>query len=114
VRFLRHLAAATLTVAILVALGVTWAHAGGGGLPGRSRSGPGPATPVAAQHVTARQVAERQAAAHREDGFDLADSKDLERTVIVEGILAAVVVAVSSTRHRRRQARRRTLSSASP
>jgi hypothetical protein len=59
-------------------------------------------------------VAARQAAAHRADGLDLADSKDLERTVIGEGILAAVVVAVSSTRRRRRRARRRTLSSARP
>lgn len=61
-----------------------------------------------------RQIAARQAAFRRRDGFGLGNPKSLERTIMVEAVLTTIVVAVSSTRRRRRQARRHTLSSASP
>lgn len=108
-RFLRQLAAVSLTVAVIVALGVAWSRAGGTGLDGRGRPGP-----HATAQLTPRELAARQAAFRRKDGFGLGDPKSLERTMMAEAVLTTIVVAVSSTRRRRRQARRHTLSSASP
>ena len=100
-RFLRHLAAVSLTVAVVVTLGVAWAHAGGG--PGQDRHGPRRAPPAAARQLAARQ------AARRADGFSLGNVQDLERTIMIETVLA-VVVAGSGARRQRQRARRRVLS----
>jgi hypothetical protein len=105
VRFLGHLAAVSLTVAVVVALGVAWAHAGGGsGPPGRDRRGPRQAPPVAARQLAARQAGRRAA------GFNLGNVQDLERTIMIETVLVIVVVAGSGARRQRQRARRRALS----
>lgn len=122
-RFLRHLAAATLTVAVVVALGVIWAHASGNGLARAHRPGPGsPRGVVAQQRIRALhgKVADGRIVIRgrrRPDGgFNLANLQDLERTAVVEAVVIAVVVAASAARRkqRRRARRRHTLSAASP
>ena len=104
-RFLRHLAAVVLTVAIIVALGMLWAHASGGG--GTSiGGGPGPAP----SREVLRRLAQINAGAIKVapagNGFHLADTRNLIRTCEIEAVLAAVVITVSAVRRRRRRTRR--------
>lgn len=81
-RFLRHLFAVVLVVAVIVGLGLLLAHVFGGG-PG----GPG-------------------AGGQPDDGFQLADTSNLVRTCEIEAALAAVVVTAGAIRRRRRRMRR--------
>jgi hypothetical protein len=128
VKLARHLGAALLAVAVIVALGVAWAHSpaaswlgSGPGRPGigagASRpgieSGPGgpgghvtfvpvgvPAgiRPLTADHEPVRL---RPAAA-----LNLSNLMDLARTVVIEAAFIALVVAIDVIRRRRRRARR--------
>ena len=91
-RFLRHLTAVVLAVAVIVGLGMLWAHASGGGtgIGGDVRRAP----PAGAITV------------HSDNGFHLADTGDLIRTCVIEAVLAAVVITASAVRRRHRRLRR--------
>ena len=80
-KFLRHLAAVMLVVAVIVGLGMLWAHTSGGGEAGLIRVESG-------------------------TGFHLADTRDLIRTCVIEAVLAAGVITVSAVRRRHRRGRR--------
>jgi hypothetical protein len=108
VRFLRHLAAAVLVVAIIVGLGMLWAHASGGtGVGSGPRRAP---SPEALQRV--EQIKEKIKTGvirvHSDNGFDFAGTGNLIRTCEIEAVLAAVVITVSVIWRRRRRRMRRT------
>jgi hypothetical protein len=91
-RFARHLGAALLAVAVIVALGVAWEHS-----PAASWLGAGPGRPTADHEP----VHLRPAAA-----LNLSNLMDLARTVVIEAAFIAMVVAIDVIRRRRRRARR--------
>ena len=103
-KFLRHLVAVVLTVAVIVGLGLLWAHLSGGGTGagghvGRAASR---AALIRREHVKARLVG-----IHPGDGgIQLADAGNLVKTCMVEAVLASVVITVSAIRRHRRQRRR--------
>jgi hypothetical protein len=108
VKFLRHLAAAVLVVAVIVGLGMLWAHASGGtGIGSGPRRAP---SPEAIQRV--EQIKEKIKTGvirvHSDNGFDFADTGNLIRTCEIEAVLAAVVITVSVIWRRRRRQMRRT------
>ena len=94
-RFLRQFAAVVLTVAVIVGLGMLWAHdsGSGGGIGGGLRQAPIRAGVIRVQS---------------DNGFNLADTSDLIRTGEIEAALAAVVITVSAIQRRRRRMRRAT------
>ena len=98
-KFLRHLAATVLVVAVIVGLGMLWAHAFGGTGIG---SGPRQAPP---REVLLRlhQIKAGVIRVHSDNGFHLADTGNLIRTCEIEAVLAAVVITVSVIRRRRRR-----------
>jgi hypothetical protein len=105
VKFLRHLTAVVLTVAVIVGLGMLWAHTSGGG--GTSiGSGPGPAPSrqvlLRLEQIKAGVIKVTPSG----DGFHLADTRNLIRTCEIEAALAAVVIMVGAVRWRRRRMRR--------
>jgi hypothetical protein len=102
-RFLRHLTAVLLVVAVIVGLGMLWAHASGGGT----------AVGSGLRRVPSREALTRleQAKAgvirvHSDNGLNLADTGNLIRTSEIEAALAAVVITVSAVRRRHRRMRR--------
>jgi hypothetical protein len=103
VKFLRHLAAVVLTVAVVVGLGLLWAHASGGGtgIGGALRQAPPPEVLRRAGQIKAGVIR-----VFSDNGFDLADTQDLIRTCVIEAGLAAVVITVSAVRRRHRRMRR--------
>jgi hypothetical protein len=108
VKFLRHLAAAVLVVAIILGLGMLWAHASGGTGVG---SGPGRA-PSPEALLRLKQIKENIKTGvirvRSDNGFDLADTGNLIRTCEIEAVLAAVVITVNVIWRRRRRRMRRT------
>ena len=104
-KFLRHLAAVVLAVALIVGLGMLWAHASSTG----TGSGPGRA-PSGEALVRLERIKEQIKAGvirvHSGNGFNLADTGNLIRTSEIEAGLAAVVIIASSVRRRRRRTRR--------
>jgi hypothetical protein len=103
VKFLRHLIAVVLAVAVIVGLGMLWAHASGGG-PGTGsglRRVPSPEVLRRLKEIRAGVIRVRS-----DNGFHLADTGDLIRTCVIEAVLAAVVITVSATRRRHRRTRR--------
>jgi hypothetical protein len=121
VTFLRHLAAASLTVAVVVALGVVWAHGSGNSLAGGHRVAAGSPAAIAAQRriralhgkvIDGRIVIPGHS--RQVGGFNLANVQDLTRTAVLEAVFIVVVVTASAARRRRRTRRRRALSGASP
>ena len=108
VKFLRHLAAAVLVVAIILGLGMLWAHASGGTGVG---SGPGRA-PSPEALLRLKQIKENIKTSvirvRSDNGFDLADTGNLIRTCEIEAVLAAVVITVNVIWRRRRRRMRRT------
>jgi hypothetical protein len=106
VKFLRHLAAAVLVVAIILGLGMLWAHASGGTGVG---SGPGRA-PSPEALLRLKQIKENIKTGvirvRSDNGFDLADTGNLIRTCEIEAVLAAVVITVNVIWRRRRRMRR--------
>jgi hypothetical protein len=103
VRFLRHLTAVVLVVAVIVGLGMLWAHASGGGAGAGGALRRAPSREVPARLGQAKADA---AGVRLDDGFHLGDTSDLIRTCEIEAVLAAVVVTVSAVRRRRRRTRR--------
>jgi hypothetical protein len=91
-KFLRQFTAVVLTVAVIVGLGMLWAHASGSGA--GIGSGLGEA-PIRAGVIRLQSG----------NGFNLADTSDLIRTCEIEAALAAVVITVSAIRRRRRMRR---------
>jgi hypothetical protein len=102
VKFLRHLTAVVLTVAVIVGLGMLWAHASGGTGIG---SGLGRA-PSRAALLRLDQVKAGVIRVHSDNGFHLADTGNLIRTCEIEAVLAAVAITASVIRRRHRRMRR--------
>jgi hypothetical protein len=104
VKFLRHFTAVVLAVAVIVGLGMLWAHASGGGT-GIGGSGPGRAP---SREVLPRleQIKAGVIRVNSGNGFQFADTRDLIRTCVIEAVLAAVVITVSAVRWRHRRMRR--------
>jgi hypothetical protein len=86
VKFARHLAMTLFVVAVIVAPGMTWAHA----------------NPAGGYYASGRGIPDGPGRA----GLNLSNSQDLIRTVIIETCVAATVVTVSAIRLRRRRASR--------
>jgi hypothetical protein len=102
VKFPRHLAVVVLVVAVIVGLGMLWAHASGGTGP---RQAPSPEALLRLEH-TKEQIRAGVIRVHSDNGFNLADTGNLIRTCEIEAVLAAVVIMVSVIRRRRRRMRR--------
>jgi hypothetical protein len=102
VKFLRHLTAVVITVAVIVGLGMLWAHASGG-------TGTGSGLTQAPSREALLRVEQIKAGVirvHSDNGFHLADTGNLIRTCEIEAVLAAVVITVSVARRRHRRMRR--------
>ena len=101
-RFLRHLIAVVLAVAVIVGLGMLWAHACGG-----TGSGSG-LRRVPSREATLRleQVKAGVIRVQSGSGFHLADTGDLIRTCVIEAVLATVVITAGVIRRRHRRGRR--------
>jgi hypothetical protein len=97
VKFVRQLAAVVLAVAVIVGLGMLWAHAsGGGGL----RRPPSREAALRLERIKSGVIRVQSG-----NGFQLADTGDLIRTCEIEAALAAVVITVSVVRRRHRRMR---------
>jgi hypothetical protein len=104
VKFLRHLAAAVLVIAVIVGLGMLWAHAyGGTGIGSGPKRAPSPEALLRLQQIKTGVIR-----VHSDTGFHLADTGNLTRTCEIEAVLGAVVITVSVIRRRRRRMRRTT------
>jgi hypothetical protein len=103
VRFLRHLAAVVLVVAVIVGLGMLWAHASGGGsgIGGVVRRAPPPRVLQRMREIRAGAIRGQSGA-----GLQLSNTGNLIRTCVIEAVLAAVVITVSAVRLRQRRMRR--------
>jgi len=101
VKFLRHLAAVVLAVAVIVGLGMLWAHTYGGG----PRQAPSPEAVVRLRQIN-EQIKGGVIRVRSDNGFNLADTGNLIRTCEIEAALAAAVIMVSVIRRRRRRMRR--------
>lgn len=102
-RFLRHLVAVVLAVAVIIGLGMLWAHTSGGG------TGIGGAVRRAPSRQALLRLGQLKGGVIRGpsgDGFHLGDTGSLIRTCLVESLLAAIVITVSAVRLRRRRMRR--------
>lgn len=99
----RHLIAVVLAVAVIVGLGMLWAHACGGGTGSGSdlRRAPSREALLRLEQVKAGVIR-----VHSGNGFHLADTGDLIRTCVIEAVLATVVITVSAVRRRRHRGRR--------
>jgi hypothetical protein len=114
VKFIRHLAAALIAVAVIVTLGVAWAHSPAASWIGAGSSRPGrPVAPVGLRtppHGLVKAGADRIVAGpvHIRAGvvLSLPSILDLVRTVVIEAAFIAVVVVIDVARRRRRRARR--------
>jgi hypothetical protein len=102
VKFLRHLAAVVLAVAVVVGLGMLWAHASGGTGP---RQAPSPEALLRLEHVN-EQIKTGVIRVHSDNGFNLADTGNLIRTCEIEAVLAAVVITITVIRRQWRRMRR--------
>jgi hypothetical protein len=102
VKFFRHLSSVVLAVAVIVGLGMLWAHAcGGTGSGSGLRRAPSREALLRLEQVKAGVIR-----VHSGDGFHLADTGDLIRTCVMEAVLAAVVITVGAVRRRHRRGRR--------
>ena len=105
-RFLRHLAAVVLAVAVIVGLGMLWAHASGAGIGSGPRRAPSGEALLRLEHFK-EQIKAGVIRVHSDNGFNLADTGNLIRTCEIEAVLAAVVIMASVVRRRRRRRRMR-------
>jgi hypothetical protein len=105
VKFLRHLTAVVLVVAVIVGLGMLWAHASGGGAGLGSGLGRNPPREAI---LRTGQINAGAIRGPSDNGFQFANTSNLIRTCEIEAVLAAVVIAVSAVRRRRRRSRRTT------
>ena len=100
-KFFRHLAAVVLAVAVIVGLGMLWAHACGGIGSGGLRQAPSREALLRLEQGKASAIR-----VHSGNGFHLADTGDLIRTCVIEAVLAAGVITVNAVRWRHRRGRR--------
>jgi hypothetical protein len=107
VKFLRHLAAVVLAVAVIVGLGMLWAHASGAGIGSSPRRAPSGEALLRLEHVK-EQIKAGVIRVQSDKGFNLANTGNLIRTCEIEAVLAAVVIIASVVRRRRRRRMRRT------
>jgi hypothetical protein len=125
VKFLRHLSAVALVVAVIVGLGMLWAHASGTGGPGFQQAPP-PQALQRFEHVKGRGPSGGTAGGtagevravpgtvytppkgFRLTSFDLTNSGVLIQTCEIEALLAAGVVTLTAIRRRQRRRRRAT------
>jgi hypothetical protein len=110
VTFLRHLAAVVLVVAVIVGLGLLWAHVSGGGGPGGGfRPSPSGAAlqRIKDGAVSVPSGTDFHPSRPRLSAFDLGNSGVLIQTGEIEVALAAVVITVSVIRRRHRRRMRR-------
>jgi hypothetical protein len=107
VKFLRHLAAVVLVVAVIAGLGMLWAHTSGGGTgAGVSlRRAPSREAVLRLDRIKAGVIPVRSG-----NGFNFADTGNVIRTCEIEAALAAVVITVSAVRRRQRRMRRTVVS----
>ncbi len=108
VRFLRHLGAATLVVAVVVVLGLAWNHFGAsilvGGLQGSAKqvfAGGRPSGPPGPPVVRLRPMS--PGLGSMLDPLNLAV---LRHTVVIEAVVIAIVVMIDVSRRLWRQERR--------
>jgi hypothetical protein len=97
-RFIRHLIAVLLVVAVIVVASVLWAHASGG------TAGAGQPPPHA---VLARigQIKAGRIPVRSNDGVNVSQYQNLVRTGLIETALAAAVVTIGIIRRQQRRAR---------
>ena len=101
-KFLRHLTAVVFVVAVIVGLGMLWAHASGGGTGiGHPEHAPPREVVLRMQQIKAGAIRVQSG-----NGASFADTSDLIRTCAIEAALAALVIAVSRVRRRHRRTRR--------
>jgi len=100
VKFLRHFTAVVLVVAVIVGLGMLWAHTSGGGT-GHAEHAPPREVILRVQQIKAGVIRVQSG-----DGFSLANTSDLIRTCLIEAVLVALVITVSAAWRRRRRIRR--------
>jgi hypothetical protein len=100
VKFLRQLAAVVLTVAVIVALGMLWAHASGSG------TGSGSVLRRPPSREAVLRIKGGAIRGDSDNGFHLADTSNLIQTGEIEAALAAVVITVSAVRRQHRRKRR--------
>jgi hypothetical protein len=103
VRFFRHLTAVVLAVAVIVGLGMLWAHACGGGTGSGSGLGQAPSREALLRLEQGKAGVIR---VHSGNGFHFANTGELIRTCVIEAVLAADVITVSAVRRRHRRGRR--------
>ena len=99
-RFLRHLAAVLLVVALIIVASVLWAHASGGG------SGEAAGTPPHAVLIRIGQIKAGRTPVRSNDGINFSQYQNLVRTGLIETALAAVVVTIGIIRRQHRRAQR--------
>ena len=100
-RFLRHLTAVVLVVAVIVGLGMLWAHTSGGTGIGHHEHAPPREVVLRMQQLKAGAIRVQSG-----NGVNLSDTGNLIRTCEIEAALAALVIAVSVVRRRHRRTRR--------
>ena len=107
-KFVRHLTAVVLVVAVIVGVGMLWAHASGGsaGIGAGPRQAPPPEALLRLKHIKGGVIGARPVTGFHLSPFDLADTGNLIRTCMIEAALAAVVITASAIRRWRRRARR--------
>jgi hypothetical protein len=103
VKFLRHLFAVVLTVAVVVGLGLLWAHVSGGGTGAGTALRPAPSREA---FVRLKSIHDGPIGVRPDSGFQLTDTGNLIRTCEIEAALAALVITVSAVRRRHRRMRR--------
>ena len=101
-RFIRHLAAVLLVVALIVAASVLWAHAGGGD----TRGVVGP--PPHALLVRIGQIKAGRIPVRSNDGIHFSQYQNLVRTGLIETALATVIVTIGIARRQHRRTQRAT------
>jgi len=118
VKFTRHLAAALLAVAVVVALGVAWEHSSAARMIAPSvPGGPGPGSRQFVKRLPTSHGNVRVIKGHgglrvidlspESGGLNVSDLQNLTHTAELEAAIAAVVVALGLVRRSRRRARTR-------
>jgi hypothetical protein len=98
-RFIRHLIAVLLVVAVIVVASVLWAHVGGGGTAGAGQP------PPHAVLVRIGQIKAGRIPVRSNDGVNVSQYQNLVRTALIETALAAAVVTIGIIRRQQRRAR---------
>jgi hypothetical protein len=98
-RFIRHLIAVLLVVAVIVAASVLWAHASGGGTADAMQP------PPHAVLVRIGQIKAGRIPVRSNDGINFSQYQNLVRSGLIETALAAVVVTIGIIRRQQRRAR---------